>query len=212
LKTILVIGGYGGFGGRLSRRLSRSGYRVLVGGRSLRKARAFCNGLQHCRPIGVDRHGDVAAILLAERPNIVVDAAGPFQHSDYRVIEACIGARVAYIYLAEARDFVTGVGRFDDKAKVAGVPIISGASSVPALSHAIVAELAAGLDQVSAIEIAIGASSRASAGPSVSKAILRGVGQELQHWSGHRWQANYGWQSIRAERFDLPSGKSLGRR
>jgi NAD(P)-dependent dehydrogenase (short-subunit alcohol dehydrogenase family) len=212
VKTILVIGGYGGFGGRLSRRLSRSGYQVLVGGRSLRKAKAFCDGLLHCRPIRLDRHGDVSAVLLAERPDIIVDAAGPFQGSDYRVIEACIGARIAYIDIADARDFVTGIGRFDDRAKMTNIPIISGASSVPALSHAVVAELAAGLDQVSAIEIAISASSRASAGPSVSKAILGGVGQELQHWGGRRWQVNYGWQSIRSQRFDLLPGKSLGRR
>jgi hypothetical protein len=212
LKTILVIGGYGGFGGRLSRRLLNDGYKLLVGGRSLRKATEFCAGLAHCRPIRIDRGGDITPILLAERPDIVIDAAGPFQQSDYRVIEACLKARIAYIDLADARDFVTGIGRLDDAAKAAGIPVISGASSVPALSHAVVAELAAGLEHVTAIEIAISASSRASAGPSVSEAILGGVGQRVRQWAGQRWQTAYGWQSIGSQPFDLPSGKSLGRR
>ena len=186
----------GDFGGRLSRRLLGGGYQVLVGGRSLRKATAFCAGLAHCRPIRVDRHGDVATILTTERPDIVVDAAGPFQQSDYRVIEACIEARIAYIDLADAPDFVTGVGRFDDAAKAANIPIISGASSVPALSHAVVAELATKLDQITAIEIAISASSRASAGPSVSKAILGGVGQEMR-----RGPASAGKRALAGSRF-----------
>lgn len=212
MKTILIIGGYGGFGGRLARRLLASGYRVLVGGRSLLKATEYCSGKAHCRPVLIDRQGDVAATLAAELPDIVVDAAGPFQRSDYRVIEACIAARIAYLDLADARDFVSGVGCFDDLAKAAKVPIISGASSVPALSHAVVAELSAGFDRVTAIEIAISASSRAAAGASVAKAILGGVGQAIRHWTGQRWQLAYGWQSIRPQSFDLSPGKSLGRR
>lgn len=212
MTSILVIGGYGGFGGRLSRRLTAQGHQVLVGGRSLAKAAEFCGDHPNCRPVQIDRHGNVAAVLATERPDIVVDAAGPFQHFDYRVVEACIEARIAYLDLADARDFVAGIPRFDDAATAAEVPVITGASSVPALSHAVVASLSAGLDQVTTIEIAISASSRAAAGASVATAVLGGVGQRMRGWAGQRWQAGYGWQSIRSESFDLPSGKSLGPR
>jgi hypothetical protein len=90
--------------------------------------------------------------------------------------------------------------------------VISGASSVPALSHAIVAHLGDNIDRISAVEIAISASSRASAGDSVAKAILGGVGQPLRLWQGRRWVKAHGWQSIRRERMALASGKSIGRR
>jgi hypothetical protein len=212
LKTILVIGGYGGFGSRLSRRLADLGFRVLVGGRSLRTATEFCIGDPRFSPILVDRQGDISSILRAARPDIVVDAAGPFQSSDYRVVEQCIEARIPYVDLADGRDFVTGVMRFDGRARAAGVPIITGASSVPALSHAVVAHLSAVLDHITAIDIAISASSRAAAGASVAKAILGGVGQPVRHWSGHRWRLARGWQLTRYQSFDLPSGKSIGRR
>ena len=212
LKTVLIIGGYGGFGSRLSRRLARAGFRVLVGGRSLESATRFCAVHDSCEPVGIDRRGDVLAVLQDKCPDIVVDAAGPFQRSDHRVIEACIDQRIPYVDLADARDFVAAVGRYDDQARAAAIPVISGASSIPALSQAVVRELSAGLDRVSAIEIAISASSRATAGPSVAQAILDGVGQPVRRWGGKRWQSAIGWQSLHRHPFELPSGKSLGTR
>lgn len=172
----------------------------------------FCGDDARLSPICVDRQGDVSAILRSARPDVVVDAAGPFHHTDYRVVEACLEARIPYVDLADSREFVTGIERFDRRAKAAGVPIISGASSVPALSSAVVAKLSAELERITAIEIAISASSRAAAGASVAKSILSGIGQPVRRWAGQRWQSDFGWQSIRRQRFDLPSGKTLGRR
>ena len=212
MTSVLVIGGYGGFGGRLSRTLSRHGHDVLVGGRSLQKAAAFCEGVERARPVRIDRTGDVSSVLAAERPDIVVDASGPFQHSGYDLVEACIAARIAYLDLADARGFVTGIARHDEAAKAAGIPVIAGASSVPALSGAVIGHLAAGIDRVTAIEIAISASSRAAAGNSVAEAILGGVGQAFNLWQGRRWQVAHGWQSMRPESFALSSGQSLNTR
>ena len=45
MSRILVIGGYGGFGARLTRRLIAAGHDVLVAGRSADKAAAFCKRL-----------------------------------------------------------------------------------------------------------------------------------------------------------------------
>lgn len=209
MTTILVIGGYGGFGGRLARRLSRAGHDVLVGGRSLTRAVAFCEGRTGCRPLRIDRAGEFAPVLAAERPDIVVDAAGPFQHSGYDLVEACIAFGIAYLDFADARDFVTGIARCHSVAQAAGVPVIAGASSVPALSAAVVRHLAASLHSVTAIEIAISASSRATAGASVAEAILGGVGQPIPIWQGKHWQDGHGWQSLRRESFALASGQSL---
>jgi hypothetical protein len=211
VKTVLIIGGYGGFGGRLARRLARDGLRVLVGGRSLAKAMAFCAVEANCHPLKIDRAGDLAAALARERPDVVIDAAGPFQRSDDRLIEACIAAQIDYLDLADARDFVARIGRYDAAAKAAGVAIIAGASSVPALSGAVVRQLANGIDRASAIEIAISASSRAAAGTSVARAILGGVGQPLKSFAGRRWQTIYGWQSLRREVFAIGT-QSLGSR
>ena len=49
MKRILVIGGYGGFGARLSRRLAAAGHHVLVAGRSADKAARFAATLAERR-------------------------------------------------------------------------------------------------------------------------------------------------------------------
>ena len=209
MSLILIVGGYGGFGGRLARRLAGRGHEVLVGGRSDQRAAAFCKAIGAGRPVAIDRSKDCRALLAREKPLLLIDAAGPFQDSDYRLAEACIHAGVHYLDLADARDFVSGIAALDGKAREAGVAIISGASSVPALSHAAVAKLGAGMERIDAVEMAISASSRASAGDSVASAILGGVGRPVKLWRGRRWTQSYGWQMLRRQRFELPCGKKL---
>jgi NAD(P)-dependent dehydrogenase (short-subunit alcohol dehydrogenase family) len=201
VSRILIIGGYGGFGGRLAQLLAKQGAEVIVAGRKLAKAEAFCRGHSRCRPAHADRAQGIAALLAAERPLVVIDASGPFQSADYRMVEECIAARVSYLDLADAREFVVGIGRFDAEAQRAGVAVISGASSVPALSGAVVRELAKGMTCITAVEIAISASSRASAGASVAAAIVGGAGRAIPLWRGSRRMVRFGWQEMRRERF-----------
>jgi NAD(P)-dependent dehydrogenase (short-subunit alcohol dehydrogenase family) len=211
LSRILVVGGYGTFGSRLCRRLASSAHHIVVAGRSREKAAALCGQLPGCEPAFFDR-SKPDATLRDLAPEIVVDAAGPFQGSDYALAKACIAYGIHYVDLADAREFVTEIGTLDAEAVQAGACVVSGASSVPALSGAVVRELTAGLDRVTAVEIAISASSRATVGVSVLKAILGSVGKPFDVWSGGRWKRQHGWQSLRWERFQLPSGKSIGRR
>src|SRR3712207_8318986 len=50
----------------------------------------------------------------------VIDAAGPFQHGGYAVAEACIGAGVSYLDLADGRRFVVGIDALDARARNVG--------------------------------------------------------------------------------------------
>ncbi len=184
---------------------------MLVAGRSLAKAEAFCARTPGCVPLVADRTGDLVPLLDQLRPDIVIDAAGPFQSSGYALPQACIAARVAYLDLADARAFVTQIGGLDAAARTAGVAVVTGASSVPALSGAAVRALAEGLDRVTAIEIAISASSRAAAGPSVAAAILGGVGRPMRVWQAGRWATRYGWQDLRSESFAVAGGDRFTR-
>nr|WP_246704121.1 SDR family oxidoreductase [Rhizobium sp. P38BS-XIX] len=211
MKKVLVLGGYGGFGSRLSRRLSGDGFHVLVAGRNGEAAEALARKLPNAIGLRVDRHGDMADVLANHQPFVVIDAAGPFQNGDHRVARACIAAGIHYIDLADARDFVGTIGALDDAAKMAGVCILSGASSVPALSSAAVADLADGMSEVRSIEMAIGASNRATAGASVASAILSYVGKPVRLWRGKRWQDGTGWHMLKRESFMI-AGKPRLRR
>lgn len=210
MSRILVIGGYGGFGARLSRRLLAAGHRVLVAGRSREKAVAFCAVREGAEPVVADRTNGIGMVLARERPDLVIDAAGPFQGSGYAVPEACIAMRIPYLDLADSREFVTGIGALARDAQVT-VPIVSGASSVPALSGAAVRRLGEGLDRIERIDIAISASNRAVAGPSVAAAILSYVGKPVRLWRGQRWARATGWQDLRRERFAIEDEAPLRR-
>lgn len=212
MGRILILGGYGGFGARLSRRLAARGHRVLVAGRTLRSAEAFSAEVAGCEPVLADRNGDLGPILATTRPDLLIDAAGPFQDSGYAVPRACIAAGIPYLDLADGRDFVVGIAAVDEEARKAGLPIIAGASSVPALSGAVVRCLAEGMERVHRVEIGISASNRATAGTSVASAILSYAGRPVRVWAGGRWKLEMGWGGPSRARFAFRDGTGLGRR
>lgn len=209
MREVLVLGGYGGFGGRAAVLLAEAGYAVIVAGRSAARARAFCARRPDLalRPLALDRESG----LGGETPWLVVDAAGPFQGSGYRLPRACIAARCHYLDLADARDFVCGIVVLDEAAKAAGVTVISGASSLPALSAAVCDRLARGLDRVSAIDAALSAGNRIAGGASVTRAILSYVGKPLRLWRGQAWRRGFGWQELGRVRYALAGHRPLRR-
>lgn len=212
MSRILVIGSYGGFGARLSRRLADAGHIVLVAGRSAEKAARFAAGLAGAEPFALDRDGDVGAALARLRPDLVVDAAGPFQTSGYAVPGACIAAGLPYLDLADARGFVAGIGALDEAARAAGVAVVTGASTLPALTGALARRLAEGLDRVACVEVALSVASRGSAGASVVRAILSYVGRPVPLWRGRRRTHGFGWQEMRREDFLFADGSGLSGR
>jgi hypothetical protein len=199
---VLVLGGYGAFGALAAERLARApGIEVIVAGRNAAKARAFAARLG-CRAanatarlcgIGVDAQDAtaVAAALAALRPTVLINATGPYQAQDYRVARAAIAAGVHYIDLADARAFVTGIVALDGEARPADVLVVSGASSVPAVSGAVLAAHAGRLERVTAVETVIAPANSFDPGIGTTRSILGSLGKPLGPafaGSGHGWQ------------------------
>ena len=212
MSRILDIGGYGGFGARLSRHLVAAGHHVLVGGRSLEKAQRFCSTLAGAEAVQLDRSGDIKSVIGGLQPDLVIDAAGPFQQSGYDIPRACIAQNCSYLDLADATDFVAGITELNAAARVANVSVISGASSVPALSGAVTRKLAKGLDRVSQVDIAISASTRSTASRAVTGAILSYAGRPVRLRRGGRWAEGIVGSDLRRARFEVSGVKPLTRR
>jgi saccharopine dehydrogenase-like NADP-dependent oxidoreductase len=194
---VLIVGGYGTFGRRLVHRLSADPrLTLLVAGRSRTAAEAFVAGKQappsgaaRLEAVVFDRTGHTAAELAALKPGLVIDAAGPFQDapghsapadaSRYRLVESAIAQRVPYLDIADATPFVAGISQFHASALAAGIPVISGLSTFPALSSAVVRHLARELAAVDRIEIGIAPSPKAGIGRNVVEAIARTAGQPV---------------------------------
>nr|WP_277622750.1 DUF2269 family protein [Sphingomonas telluris] len=140
VKRVLIIGGYGNFGGYIARALAQDeNIALLIGGRSQSRADEFAASLNAVNPASgcaLDIDGDIAGRLREIGPDFVIHTTGPFQSQDYRVAGAAIEAGAHYCDLADARQFVANIGELDADARAAGVAVIAGASSVPCLTAA----------------------------------------------------------------------------
>ena len=218
MRRILVLGGYGTFGSRLVRLLARrERWSLIVAGRSRQKAEDFVRSLgdAHVSALALDRDTVDAGTLRALDLWLVIDASGPFQSAaapDYPIVRAALAAGLHYVDIADARAFVAGIGRFDADAKARGVTIIAGASSVPTLSSAIVAELAAGLDAPLEVEIAISSSNQATLGHSVHAAMLSYAGQPIRVRRYGQWCKVTGLRDWLPVDIRVPGHVSLHRR
>ena len=191
---ILIVGGYGTFGGRLAQLLAdESRLTLLIAGRSLPTAEAFCSRLPAAAdlvPTRFDRQGDLGPQLAALAPDIVVDASGPFQlygNDAYRLVRACLAAGLDYLDLADGSAFVAGIAAFDAEAKRRGIALLSGASSFPVLTAAVVRSLAHGFGRVETIVGGIAPSPFAGVGLNVIRAIAGYAGQTVDFRREGTW-------------------------
>jgi len=195
------------FGSRLAKGLARDGFEVVVAGRSLARAEATRAEVGAASAVALDTRSLTAADLTEIGARIVVDAAGPFQGAEPRVARAAIAAGLHYVDLADGRDFVAGFGALNDEAKAAGVTALTGASSTPALSNAVLDALTEGWTRIDAVEAAISPGARAPRGRSVTEAILSWLGRPVRVFQDGGWSERIGWGSVTTRDFG-----SAGRR
>jgi Domain of unknown function (DUF4166)/Saccharopine dehydrogenase NADP binding domain len=187
---VLIVGGYGTFGGRLVRLLADdTRLTVLVAGRSPEKAQAFCADIAaqaKLVPTAFDRTRDARKQIAMLKPDILVDASGPFQiygDNPYALVEASLAQRVHYVDLADAPDFVDGIARYDAQARDANIVMLSGVSTTPVLTTAVIRRLSQGLEPRSVT---------AGIAPSPFSDIGLGVVQGIASYAGNRLRVRRG--------------------
>ena len=169
---ILVVGGTGGFGSVICRFLADDGHEVFAASRHA--PRTSTSGVKH---VQLDRRLITPVLLSAY--DLVVDAAGPFQGQDLRLVDMAMTAKVHYLDICDDREFLETVISRDNAAKQAKICVISGASSVPSLSSAAALEITSEMDAVERVDISISASATAVFGRSVLLAMLSGAGRPV---------------------------------
>jgi saccharopine dehydrogenase-like NADP-dependent oxidoreductase len=208
MSAVVVLGGYGNFGRRAAAALARErGRRVYIAGRDVAKAKAAAAALEgDVEPIGLDCSSpELAAQLHRIGANVVLHTAGPFQTQQYHVPRACIEAGAHYIDLADSRAYVCGIHALDRAARERNVFIVSGASSLPALSSAVVDSLAQGFTQLDSIEHSITSGAKPP-GLATMQGVLGYAGKPFTQWREGEWRMTFGWQDLKRAEFPSPVG------
>jgi NAD(P)-dependent dehydrogenase (short-subunit alcohol dehydrogenase family) len=211
VKKIVVIGGTGHFGGRICRRLvGENNTELVVTSRNDASAKSLADELQKLSPDAVisaaridQSSADFENDLKSLCPDVVIHTAGPYQGQDYRVAEACIECDSHYIDLADGREFVQGFDSLHERARLRGVLLVSGASTLPGLSSAVIDQFRDRFDSILEIEISIAPAHQTPRGVSTIAAVLSYCGKPFEVLVNGSWGIMHGWQDMRTQRYPV---------
>ncbi len=213
---VLIVGSGGAFGTKIAELLAPDdGFELVLAGRTRSTLDDQAEHLTRTSgrvvsTVVLDASNVEASCLEQAAADLVINASGPFQSQDYTIARAAIGAGCHYVDLADSRAFVTGIGTLDEDARRAGVLVVSGASSVPGLSSAVVAHYRDAFSGIRKIDIAISPGNSFDPGVATVASVLGGVGQPMRMMLDGKWQTVHGWQGLRRVRFGRAGKRWVG--
>ena len=210
MKRVLIIGGYGNFGRYISGKLAQnSDIQLIVAGRSISRAAQLASSLG-AEAVELDINRDAAQVLGRIQADIVIHTSGPFQGQSYDIARACIAVGAHYIDLADGRDFVAGISTLHEEAEKAGVLLVSGASSVPCLTSALIDHYKHHFATLEEVDYGITTAQKTTRGLATTAAILSYTGKPFSTLIKGATRSVYGWQSVRARRYPNLGWRLLG--
>jgi hypothetical protein len=208
-RRIVLIGATGFFGRRLAERLAAlEGIELILTSRDEARARKVAFTIR-----GAHRNAKITAIafdrndpygverLRALSPWLIIDASGPFQSASYDLARATLELGAHWIDLADARDYLLGFkAALDPIARRKGLVARAGASSTPALSTAVVEDIARRWQRLDSVDIAIMPGGAGQVGSAVIRAILGYAGTTIATFEESAPAEVTGWGSVKRVR------------
>lgn len=206
-RRVVILGGYGSFGRLISEALiSEPNAQIVVAGRNREKGMTFANSISvqfiQCDVDDVNSLRQVVADAY-----LVINTTGPFQQANYAVPRIALESNCHYIDLGDGRAYVTHVGELDKLAQIKKRFVCVGASTSPAITTALIAELQSHFSHINTIKIALSAGNKNKPGASTVKSILSYIGTPIKVWKDGRWQEAFGWGESEVLSFPLPVGR-----
>jgi hypothetical protein len=204
-RSVLILGAFGAFGRLITNALAQTtDLPIVAAGRRLPEAQEFRPGI---RQLAIDSRSLSAAVLKELDPAVLIDTVGPFQTRDRKLAGLCIDLGIHYVDLADGREFVQNVAALNAAAVQRNVLVVSGASTVPALSSAVVQHLAAEFSQVEEIDVGIAPAYSGPRGLATARSVLGYVGRAVPIWREARMDVARGWSDTKRHRYPPPVGR-----
>ena len=195
--TALILGGYGNFGKRIAGLLTRKGVVVVIAGRDARQSRsggqdpaAATRGVR-----GVRRQiGSCPTTGVAQANASSSTPAVRSRTATTALPKPALPAPSTTSTLPTAAISSPASRRSMPAAKKQNVAVISGASTVPALTCAVIENLAPRLREIDSLTFGIAPGQKAERGLATTEAILGYAGKKLKPCAGY--ETRYGWQDL----------------
>jgi hypothetical protein len=206
MHKILILGGYGNFGQRIAIALVKKNIPIIIAGRDRGKADIFLQTVKQRYPdcsieIAIfDIHRALSSQLEVLKPAVVIHTVGPFQTADYSVAKICIQHKVHYIDLADGRDYVTRITSLAKSALKNDVLVVSGASTVPGLSAAVIEHYKNAFSHIDSLVYGISPGQKSSRGLATTRGVLTYLGKPLKPAAGSTTK-RFGWQEVYRQKY-----------
>jgi len=215
--VVMVLGGYGTFGSRITRALCKKGFHVIINGRHFHQAQALKHSIledDFSAQVTVscfDVYSQLNLRLKKMKPKLVIHTCGPFQGQDSYIAQTTIKAGIHYIDLSDDRGYVQKMMTLNDLAHTNGVMAITGASTVPALSSAVLAHVQDkyAIARFKAVKIGISPGQKTARGLATTQAVLSYIGKALKPWPGSQ-KKRYGWQDTYLQEYPNINSRLMG--
>jgi len=205
-KRILVLGGNGTLGRRISRAIAAMpSAECVIGGRGLRNARTPAEANTAAVTVNIRDPASLRQALSGVFA--VINAVGMFPAHDFTVAETCAGLGIHYVDLAEGRAHVEGITRLNRRALQKNCQIVSGAGAVPAVSAALIDMLVPEFDRISDIHVSLSPGNVLPDGEATLRTILGNAGSSFRLKENGRWRYAYGWSESEKVIYPKPVGK-----
>jgi len=192
VRRIVVLGGLGFFGAAVVERLRASGMNPLVG------SRREGAGLR----VDVEDPESIKAALRPE--DVIVDAAGPFQHRTLALVYSAIETGFDLIDLSDSLDYALRILALRPELDSKGIRVLTSCSSVSAVTAALVrwSRIAEPLRVTTYLIPAV----RFTANRGAAVSLLRSVGHDVRVRRNGRLEIQPGWRESRTYVLPEPIG------
>ena len=201
IKQVMVLGATGNFGSKIARGLAKANIPLIITGRQEKNLLALKYDIQRQYPalslqvIVFDIKNEISDQLIILKPFVVINTCGPFQSADYSIASECIKHGIHYIDLADSRNFVNGFcDKLDSLAKKNNSFAVTGASTVPCLSSAVLENYKNEFNSMESLVFGITPGQRTERGLATVQSILSYIGKPLSPYPGS--DKSYGWQNL----------------
>jgi hypothetical protein len=196
MRRIIVLGGFGFFGGVAVKRLRMAGLSPLIGSR------------RQNADVVVDVENQQSIRGALDAGDIVIDVVGPFQKRTTALVEAAIEIGFDVVDLADSLAYVESVYDLKDRIDAAGIKVFTACSSVSTVSVAMIA--ASEVKHPVRVTGILVPATRYTAVEATAASLFYSVGRSIRLFDDNALVSQPGWRLSRSFRFPQPLGTVTG--